>query len=86
MQTNMESCLYCCLRYGEEVVGVLWVGDLYDERIVMLIRSSTGFGDAGMMDFNFEGMNVDEGYDAPHVPPQPPSDGNADAAWYDTDL
>jgi len=44
-----------------------------------------GFGDAGVMDFNFDGMDVDS-FDTPQVPPQPPADGNQDAAWYDTDL
>jgi len=42
-------------------------------------------GYAGMMEFGFDGMEIEESY-APQVPPQPPSDGNADAAWYDTDL
>jgi len=36
------------------------------------------------MDFNFDGMDID--YDPHQVPPQPPADGNQDAAWYDTDL
>jgi len=38
-----------------------------------------------MMDFNFDAMDMDN-YEAVPVPPQPPSDGNQDAAWYDTDL
>jgi len=39
-----------------------------------------------MMDFNFDdAMDIDT-YNPPHVPPQPPADGNQDAAWYDTDL
>ncbi len=42
------------------------------------------FLDAGMMDFNFEGMEID-GYEQ-QIPPQPPADGHNDAAWYDTDL
>lgn len=45
-----------------------------------------GFGDAGVMDFNFDGMEIDGPYDPQPVPPQPPADGNQDAAWYDTDL
>jgi catenin beta 1 len=45
---------------------------------------SRGYGDAGVMDFNFDGMDID--YDPQQVPPQPPADGNQDAAWYDTDL
>lgn len=77
-----------------ETVGIFFLGKVEHEikyrccEYVVANHSyfSSGFGDAGMMDFNFDGMNVDEGYDAPHVPPQPPSDGNADAAWYDTDL
>jgi len=43
-----------------------------------------GFGDAGVIDFNFDAMDI-ESYDDASVP-QPPSDGNQDAAWYDTDL
>jgi len=41
-----------------------------------------------MMDFNFDAMDIDT-YEPPApqgVPPQPPADGNQDAAWYDTDL
>jgi catenin beta 1 len=43
-----------------------------------------GFGDAGVIDFNFDAMDI-ESFDEASVP-QPPSDGNQDAAWYDTDL
>lgn len=38
------------------------------------------------MDFNFDAMDIDSGYEQNQVPPQPPADGNQDAAWYDTDL
>jgi len=46
----------------------------------------SGYGaNDGMMDFNFDSMDIDD-YNPP-VPPQPPTaDGNQDAAWYDTDL
>lgn len=43
-----------------------------------VIMGAVGFGDAGMMDFNFEGMEID-GYEPQQVPPQPPADGNTDA-------
>lgn len=35
------------------------------------------------MDFNFDAMDMESYED---VPPQPPSDGKQEAAWYDTDL
>ena len=50
-----------------------------------MFKIKTGYGDAGIMDFNFDAMDIDS-YDPTQVPPQPPADGNQDAAWYDTDL